>query len=82
MSMIDRETLMDWVVEALRARGGSSSVVGVAKYIWDHHEKELRAGGDRFYTWQYDIRWAAKGLRDKGVLKAVNDSKTQPWELK
>ena len=79
--MITRDTLMAWVVEALRARGGASNVVGVAQFIWDHHEAELRKSGDLFYTWQYDIRWAAKKLRDLGKLKPVADSKTLPWEL-
>ena len=79
--MITRDVLMDWVVEALQARGGGSSVVGVSKYIWDHHEVELRGSGDLFYTWQYDIRWAAKKLRDRGRLKPVADSKRLPWEL-
>ena len=79
--MISRDVLMDWVVDALKARGGASNVVGVAKYIWDHHEDELRKSGDIFYTWQYDIRWAAKKLRDRGKIKPVGDSKTLPWEL-
>ena len=79
--MITRDTLMDWIVDALRARGGGSNVVGVAKYIWDHHEHELRESGDLFYTWQYDIRWAAKKLRDRGLIKPVDDSRALPWEL-
>jgi methylmalonyl-CoA mutase cobalamin-binding subunit len=79
--IVTREELCEWVVDALKARGGASTVVGVAKHIWDRHEKELRQSGDRFYTWQYDIRWAAKQLRDQGVLKPVKDSKTLPWEL-
>jgi len=76
-----RDMLLDWVVEALRARGGSSSVVGVAKFIWDQHESDLRLSGDLFYTWQYDIRWAAKRLRDQGRMKPVEESKSLPWEL-
>ena len=72
---------MEWIVEALRARGGASSVVEVAKYIWQRHESELRDSGDLFYTWQYDIRWAAKKLRDQGRLKRVDDVRVLPWEL-
>jgi hypothetical protein len=78
---VKREILMDWVAEALRARRGASSVVGVAKFIWDLHEGELRSAGELFYTWQYDMRWAAKKLRDRGVMKSVADSKKQTWEL-
>ena len=79
--MSKRDVLLDWVVQALRARGGASNVLGVARHIWAHHEPELRESGDMFYTWQYDIRWAAKRLRDQGRLKAVEDSKPLPWEL-
>jgi hypothetical protein len=79
--MVTRVELREWIVDAIRSRGGASNVVGVAKDIWDAHEQELRDSGDRFYTWQYDIRWVAKRLRDQGVLKPVHDSKTLPWEL-
>jgi hypothetical protein len=79
--MVTKSMLMEWVEEALRARGGASNVVGVAKYIWDHYEGQLRHSGDLFYTWQYDIRWAAKKLRDQGVMKSVGDSRALSWEL-
>ncbi|HEY0024795.1 MAG TPA: hypothetical protein VGB24_17915 [Longimicrobium sp.] len=79
--MASRDILVDWVLEALRARGGASNVLGVAKYIWDHHEADLRQRGDLFYTWQYDIRWAAQKLRNRGLLKPVDESRTLPWEL-
>lgn len=81
VAMVKRDVLMEWVVDALRAHGGASSVVGVAKYIWQHHESELRNAGDLFYTWQYDIRWAAKELRDRGLLKSVDAARSLPWEL-
>ena len=76
-----RSMFLDWVVEALCAQGGASNALGVAQYIWKHHEADLRAAGDLFYTWQYDIRWAAKQLRDEGRLKPVEDSKPLPWAL-
>jgi hypothetical protein len=79
--VVSREVLTDWVVDALRAQGGASNVKGVAKYIWDHHEQELRDSGDLFYTWQYDVRWAAQKLRKRGRIRAVNDRKNLPWEL-
>ena len=76
-----RDVLLDWVIEALQQRGGSSNVLGVAKSIWAKHEAEIRASGDLFYTWQYDIRWAATKLRKQGRLKDIKDSKPLPWEL-
>ncbi len=60
--------LEDWVVEALKNLGGEGTIVQVAQQIWLLHENELRRGGDIFYTWQYDMRWAKKRLRDQGLL--------------
>ncbi|MGH7899842.1 MAG: hypothetical protein ACREQQ_17940 [Candidatus Binatia bacterium] len=42
----------------------------------------MKQAGDLFYTWQYDLRWAAKRLRDVGKMKAVHGERGQPWELK
>ncbi|GAA0843655.1 hypothetical protein GCM10008915_45260 [Bifidobacterium pullorum subsp. gallinarum] len=76
-----RNKLIELVVEALKANGGKSTIVQVSKFIWDHYEQDLRESGDVFYTWQYEIRWAAKKLRDKGIMKSVELSKKGIWEL-
>jgi hypothetical protein len=78
--MITRHVLQDWVVEALQANGGRGRVVDVCKHIWKHHERDLRSAGDLFYTWQYDVRWAAQRLRDAGKLLPANN-RNVPWEL-
>jgi hypothetical protein len=62
------QNLRSWLVEALKAHSGSASIVEVCKYVWDNHENELKKHGDRFYTWQYDIRWVADKLRNEGVM--------------
>lgn len=46
--MATKEDLPDWVLTALIANGGSSRLIDVAKYIWLHHEVELRGSGDLF----------------------------------
>ncbi len=66
--MADREDLKRWVVDALNEAGGRSSLIEVAKHIWDSHEGELRGSGDLFYKWQYDMRWAATALRKEGIM--------------
>jgi hypothetical protein len=79
--MITREILIEWVLEAVRAIGGSGHVAEVASEIWKQHEQELRAAGNLFYTWQYDMRWAAQQLRNAGKLKDVKAKRGLPWEL-
>jgi hypothetical protein len=76
-----REDLQDWVVAAIRANGGSASIVQAAEHIWKHHEKELLASGDLFYTWQYDMRWACTRLRERKVVQSAELSKRGEWRL-
>ena len=66
--MAGREDLQRWVLEAVDAHGGEALVIDIHKYVWRHHEKELRDSGDLFFTWQYEIRWAGQILRDEGLL--------------
>ena len=80
--MVTREDLCDWVVEALRAHNGRAHIVPICKYIWEHHEQELRKSGDLFYTWQYDVRWAGQKLRNNGTMMPAYNNKSAPWELK
>lgn len=68
-----------WVLEALDDQGGSATVLQVAKHIWNQHEHDLRASGDFFYTWQYDMRWAALELRKQGRLEPSRGR--GPWKL-
>ena len=79
--MSDKVALKEWVIEALSDLGGAGSVLDVCKHVWRAHRAELEAAGDLFYTWQYDIRWAAQALRTEGVLKAVESDRRAPWAL-
>jgi hypothetical protein len=77
--MATKYDLQPWVEEALIALGGSGTVVEVAKEIWARHEPDLRSSGDLFYTWQYDMRWAAQVLRDTGRARLGRGRRG--WEL-
>lgn len=79
--MATKEHLQDWVLEALEELGGSGTVVDVCEVVWRRHESDLRASGRLFYTWQYDIRWAAQKLRDDGRLRTKEGKRGGPWEL-
>ncbi len=62
--------------------GGKGRVLEVCKFIWRKHENDLRASGDLFYTWQYDVRWAAQKLRDTGKLIPLSGDRSGVWELR
>ena len=79
--MATRQDLLDWVLEALQGQGGKATISDVAKHIWDHHEGELRESGKLFFTWQYDMRWAAKRLRDQNLLAAADSTPRGVWAL-
>jgi len=74
-----KENLTKWVLAAIDANGGQADLVEVAKYIWKNHEDDLRGSGDGFYTWQYDMRWAAQYLRDEGVLTGADQTPRGIW---
>ena len=77
----DKDDLKGWVVDAIRAHGGNARLIEVAKHIWQNHNEELKRSGDLFYTWQYDMRWAATVLRKSGVMKSAEMSRAGRWEL-
>lgn len=79
--MATKHDLQDWVQDALRELGGSAPLVDVAKTIWKKRESDLRASGDLFYTWQYDMRWAANRLRRAKKMKSAEVSPVGLWEL-
>ena len=79
--MASRLELQEWVIEALRAKGGAASIVEVTKYLWEKHEGELRKSGDLFFTWQYDMRWACTRLRERKIVQAAEISDRGQWKL-
>lgn len=80
-NMLRREDLEPWVLEAIRAHGGSATPTQVAEHIWRKHESELREGGDMFFKWQYDMRWAARSLRNQGLLSRSEDGSRGEWRV-
>ena len=79
--MAHRKDLRNWLIEALKANNGSASLIDVCKYVWENYENELRRSERLFFTWQYDIRWAANRLRKEGIMRAAKLSRRGIWEL-
>lgn len=80
--MTKKEDLQQWLIDALEAYQGSATIPRICEHIWHNHEADLRAAGDLFYTWQYDVRWAATELRKSGQLRPASESPVGTWELK
>jgi len=76
-----KDDLKEWLIEALRRGGGRATVVEACRDIWGHHEADLRSSGTLFFTWQYDVRWAAHALRRDGLVRPVDESPRGVWEL-
>ena len=72
-NLISRKVLSEIIIECLKKSNGRSTLLEVSKYVWDNYENELRESGKIFYTWQYDLRWAANELRKLGIMKNSAD---------
>ena len=79
--MATKEDVKEWIVEALTKQGGRASLRTIAWHIWNNYERQLRASGDLFVTWQYVMRWAALELRKEGKLRPADMSPKGLWEL-
>jgi hypothetical protein len=79
--MATKYDLEEWILEALRALGGEGAIPRICDEVWRRHEDELRRSGDLFFTWQYDIRWAAQRLRDQRVLVPNAQTPRGIWRL-
>ena len=74
-----RNDLMKWVEQSLRKRDGVAKIVDIARDIHEAHADELKAAGDLFYTWQYDMRWAGLKLSKAGKVALSNKAGRGRW---
>ena len=73
--------LQEWIIEALRNLGGKALIIDIAEQIWLHHKDELERDQSLFFTWQYRMRWAAKQLVDKRILRKEKHGPSSVWVL-
>lgn len=78
MTRYDLPTIL---YDTLAKLGGKGTIVDVCKMVWDQHQAELMNSNELFYTWQYDIRWAATELRKHRQMKAADISPKGIWEI-
>jgi hypothetical protein len=77
--VVTKNDLKAWLLDALRDLGGSGRISQICRHIWEHHEQELKASGDLFYTWQYAMRWAGQELQKERRLSKAGKNYT--WYL-
>ncbi len=76
-----KKDLKPILIEALKYYGGAANITEVCKYIWTNYEQKLRESGNLFFTWQYDVRWAATTLRRDKTLRPAELQTNKRWEL-
>ncbi len=76
-----RDDLPDVLYNVLSNLGGQASLITVCKTVWENYKDTLEKSDNLFYTWQYDIRWAATKLRKTGRMKAAEVSPKGIWEI-
>lgn len=79
MPAMTMDDLKEAVFQAVVSLGGKAKLIEIAKQVWADHEIDLRDSGDRFYKWQYEMRWAAKTLRDEGRFAPADGSPKGIW---
>ena len=76
-----RYDLPDILYKSLEEMGGQASIIRVCKHVWEKYKTDFQHSGDLFYSWQYDIRWAATELRKTGRMKPAETSPRGIWEV-
>ena len=78
---LTRVDLPDLLYNVIKELNGSCTIVEACKYIWENYKDKLESSGSLFYTWQYDIRWAATTLRKTNRMKDYKISPTGVWQI-
>ncbi len=78
---IQRDTMRDWVIQALRELGGRAMILDINKKVQELCGEEIGNTGDLFYEWQYELRWAGDLLRREGKIRLAKLSPKGKCEL-
>lgn len=68
-----RNELPKILCEILKGFGGRAKMMDVFKEFWRLYGNKMSPSEDIFYTWNYDIRWAATKLRKNGIMRQAKE---------
>lgn len=64
-----RKDLPNILYQIIYELGGSAEMIDIFKSFWSKYKNVLKETDDIFYTWNYDMRWAATQLRKDNRMK-------------
>ncbi|MGE4385740.1 MAG: hypothetical protein AB7E39_07770 [Endomicrobiaceae bacterium] len=67
-----RQDLPELLYKTIKSLGGSAKMQEIFEKFWEVYYKDLEKSGELFYTWNYDIRWAATKLRNEKRMKPAS----------
>ncbi|MCL2176555.1 MAG: hypothetical protein FWB72_01180 [Firmicutes bacterium] len=67
-----RKDLPQILYELIKDMGGSGKMMDIFKKFWEQNKNAISDKSDLFYTWNYDIRWAATKLRREKRMKPAS----------
>lgn len=78
---MQKTDLPDLLYLTIQKLGGSANMMTIFKEFWKNYGNQLSPKDDLFYTWNYDIRWAATELRKTKRMKPTINSDKGVWEI-
>ena len=67
-----RKDLPGILYQIIKGFGGKATMMQVFRQFWKENKSKLSESDDLFYTWNYDIRWAATQLRKDHKMKPAS----------
>ena len=67
-SIISKDDLPRLLEDVLKEMNGNGYILDISKKFWIKYKDNITPDNNLFYTWQYDIRWAATELRKNNIM--------------
>ena len=67
-SIVSKDDLPRLLENVLKEMNGNGYILDISKKFWIKYKDNITPDNNLFYTWQYDIRWAATELRKNNIM--------------